>query len=167
MEVQEMSRERLNELIRQFDTAMLVTRTSTGMLRARPMSIADIDPQGHVWFITDRDSGKVAEIEEREVVNVTLQGSMVYVSLTAVAEPVADRAKIRELWRESWRVWFPDGPQTPGLVLLRVEPTHGEFWDNRGGKGLTYLWEAVKAYARGESLDDDDLREDQHGRVDL
>ncbi|MEZ4240923.1 MAG: pyridoxamine 5'-phosphate oxidase family protein [Myxococcota bacterium] len=162
----EMTRAKLDELLEQFDTAMLVTRTPADLLRARPMSIAEVT-DGALWFVTSRESGKVDEIEARSVVDVTLQASNVFVSLTAVARVVEDQARIAQLWKEPWRVWFPDGPKTPGLVLIRVEPTQAEFWDNRGAKGLTFLWEAVKAYAKGERIDDGDLRDDQHGMVDL
>jgi general stress protein 26 len=161
-----MTREHLDTLVREFDTAMLVTCTADGQMHARPMAIAQIDDAGRLWFVTADDTPKVQEIASQSAVTLTMQGRLTYVALTGTAETVVDRERIRELWQDSWRVWFPDGPNSPNLVMLRVEPTHGAFWDYRGSIGVRFLWEAVKAYARGDRLDRASS-ERRHGELDL
>ena len=157
-------RKRIYELVREFDTAMLVTAHPGWGLHARPMAIADIDDQGGLWFITSAETPKVEEVENQPLVNLTMQGQSVYVSLTGVARILKDPEKIRSLWKEPWRVWFPEGPDQQDLVLLRVQPTGGEFWDNRGSRGLRYLWETTKAYAKGERIE---TEENSHGKASL
>jgi general stress protein 26 len=159
-------REKLLETVKTFDTAMLVTKGGTGGLHARPMAIADVQDDGVLWFVTSSQTPKVWEIAEKSEVNIALQSSSLYASLTGQAQTVRNPAKIRELWKESWRVWFPDGPEQKDLVLISVEPTIGEFWDNRGTKGVQYLWEAAKAYVKGEKMDEQ-ISPDQHGKVQL
>lgn len=167
MRAETATREKLVDNIKSFDTAMLVTRSSTGGLRARPMAIADVQPAGGLWFVTSAATEKIHEIADRSEVNVSLQSSSVYVSVTGTARTVRNPTKIRELWKEAWRVWFPDGPDESDLVLINVEPTSAEFWDNRGTKGVRYLWEAAKAYVKGERVDDSDLPPAHHGKVEL
>jgi len=47
-------RERLHELMAEFSTAMLVTRTSDGGMRARPLSIAEKRDDGGLYFGSDQ-----------------------------------------------------------------------------------------------------------------
>src|SRR3954471_868765 len=129
----EASRQRhLLEVIDNFDTAMLVTRTSDGALRSRPLAVADCREDGTIYFATSSDSGKVAELEDDPHVNVTLQNDRQYVSLTGRAEVVDDRALVDRLWSEHWKVWFPEGKDDPSLRLLAVHPEMAEYWDNAG-----------------------------------
>ncbi|GAA5505809.1 pyridoxamine 5'-phosphate oxidase family protein [Novipirellula caenicola] len=147
--------EKLIDLISEFDHAMLVTRSASGTLGSRPMAVAQMEDDGDLWFVTDRNSGKVADLMLDDDVAVTMQGSNKFVSLSGKAHAVDDQAKIDELWNEAWKVWFPEGKSSPSLVLLRVEPTRGEYWDNSGASGLKYLVKAGKAYLQGERPEKD------------
>jgi general stress protein 26 len=86
--------EKLHDLIEGFDAAMLVTRTADGRLRSRPMALADVEENGTLWFLTQRGSGKMAEIARDEQVNVALQSSYKFVSISGTVTPLVDRAKI-------------------------------------------------------------------------
>jgi general stress protein 26 len=131
------------------------------------MAVAEIEDDGTTWFVTGAATPKTDEIAPRAAVNVAFQSSASFASLTGDAEIVKDDAKARDLWREPWRVWFPDGPEESDLVLLRIRPHVGEYWDQRGAKGLRYVWEAAKAYAKGERLGDNDDSPRGHGKVEL
>lgn len=156
--------EKLHDLLHDFDAAMLVTRAEDGHLRSRPMALADVDPDGTLWFMTQRHSGKVGEIVSDSHVNVALQSKLKFVSISGRATPVDDRGRIESLWNESWKTWFPGGKTDPSLVLLRVDPVSGEYWDNSGARGINYLIKAGKAYLSGTRPEvDDDLK--IHGRV--
>ena len=115
-------RKRLSELVIRFDTAMLVTRSSDGGMRARPLTIADSGDGEALYFSTAIESPKVREIEADPHVNVVMQDGRRYVSLSGVAKVVRDRGLIERLWSPSWKVWFPKGVDDPSLRLLRVEP---------------------------------------------
>ncbi|MEQ1507629.1 MAG: pyridoxamine 5'-phosphate oxidase family protein [Myxococcota bacterium] len=163
----ETDQDRFVEVVKSFGTGMLVTRTSGGALRSRPMGVAEVEPDGTVWFVTSADTPKTEEIADKSEVNVAFQSATTYASLSGRAKLEQDRARIRSLWSEAWRVWFPDGPETSDLVLIGVLPSVGEYWDQRGQKGLRFLWEAAKAYVSGDRIDDDAAERDGHGKVRL
>lgn len=148
--------EKLIDLIQDFDTAMLVTKTDDAGLDARPMAIAEATEEGHLWFVTNRNSGKIAELMLDRDVAVTMQGSSKFVTLAGRCRVIDDRSKVEQLWKEAWKVWFPEGKNDPSITLLRVEPDRGEYWDNSGFTGIRYLLRAGKAYVQGEKAETDE-----------
>lgn len=148
--------EKLIDLIQDFDNAMLVTKTDDGSLDARPMAVAQATDEGELWFVSDRNSGKIADLMLDRDVAVTMQDSRKFVTLSGECRVVDDRAKIEELWCEAWKVWFPKGKSDSSIVLLRIEPQRGEYWDNSGVTGLKYLIKAGKAYLQGDRAETDE-----------
>lgn len=146
---------KLIDLLSDFDTAMLVTRGDDGSLDALPMAVAQVEDDGRIWFVTDHNSGKIADLMLDKDVAVTMQSSSKFVSLSGTASPVDDRAKLNELWSETWKVWFPEGKASDSIVLLRIEPARGEYWDNSGLNGVKYLLKAGKAYLQGKRPETD------------
>lgn len=144
------AKDHLYDLLSGFSTAMLVSHGGASGLHARPMAVAELKAGAETYFATDRRSPKIAEIARDPNVLVTFQGRSEYASLAGTARVIEDRAVIERLWSEAWRVWFPGGKTDPNLVLLKVEPTSGEYWDNSGLEGLKYLFEGVKAVLQGE-----------------
>ncbi|QEG00224.1 Pyridoxamine 5'-phosphate oxidase [Stieleria maiorica] len=146
---------KLLDLIHGFDNAMLVTKTPSGALDARPMAVAQATDDGRLWFVTDRNSGKITDLMNDQDVAVTMQSSRKFVTISGTCRVVDDRAKIEEVWNEIWKVWFPGGQSDPSIVLLKVDPQRGEYWDNSGVAGIKYLIKAGKAYLQGERAETD------------
>ncbi|MEO7965503.1 MAG: pyridoxamine 5'-phosphate oxidase family protein [Gemmatimonadaceae bacterium] len=158
--------ERFQELIKEFDTAMLCTLTKDNRIEARPMAIADVEETNDLWFITSSDTRKVDEIIADSRVQVVCQDERdKYLSIGGTARVVKDRAKIEELWKESYKTWFPDGKDDARIVLINVRPTDGEYWDNRGANKVKLLVEVVRAYATGQRARTENP--DLHGRIQL
>src|SRR4051794_18015738 len=65
--------DRLYDIIKDFDNAVLVTRNAEGKVHARPMAVAEIRPDGDIFFTTDINSPKVAEIARDPDVVVSFQ----------------------------------------------------------------------------------------------
>ena len=151
----------LKDLLEAFDTAMLITRHGERE-HARPMAIAGVEDANTLWFVTSDDSPKSDEIRSDARASVTLQSATRYVALSGIARLVDDRRKIDELWKPTWKAWFPNGKDDPKLVLIRVSVTDAEFWDNAGTKGIRYAFEAAKALVTGEPAAP---VSGQHGRV--
>ena len=146
-------RQKMQDLLQDFKTAMLVSRTGSGQLRSRPMQVAEIEDDGTVWLMTERHSAKIQEIERDHQVNLVLQTSMKFVSLSGLATTVEDRDRVARLWNEAWKVWFTGGKDDPNLILLQIRSDAGEYWDNSGMSGLRYLVEAGRAYFTGTRPD--------------
>ena len=56
------SLDKLGKLIEGIEVAMLTTRLADGRLLARPLRTQQLDEDGALWFITDRNSHKAEEI---------------------------------------------------------------------------------------------------------
>jgi len=148
--------QKLIDVIEEFDHAMLVTHRPEGSLAARPMAVAQCQDDGELWFITDRHSEKMTDLEFDDEVVVTMQGSKKFVAISGKASVVQDREKLDELWQEAWKVWFPKGKSSPTIVLLKIAPVRGEYWDHAGLEGVKYLIQAGKAYLQGNRPDTDE-----------
>ncbi len=145
----------LYEILKEFDAAMLVTRSHAGQMHARPMAVVELEPDAEAYFVTAIDSAKTAEIEENPTVTLTFQGSNRFATVSGEISVVRDRAEIEKRWKEAWRVWFPKGKTDPAICLLRFDAEHGELWDNTGMQGVKYAFEAAKAYATGTQPETD------------
>ncbi|HTA92989.1 MAG TPA: pyridoxamine 5'-phosphate oxidase family protein [Polyangiaceae bacterium] len=153
------------ELLHEFDTATLITRArTTGELHGRPMAVADVGDDGTLWFISGVDSTKVLEVREDSRALVSLQSSQRFVTMNGHVELVADRAKVDEIWKEAYRVWF-DGQSDPELVLLRFTPFDAEYWDKSGAHGMKQAFQAARAYLGGQKMKASDFDPEAHAKV--
>ncbi len=158
-------RQQFMTLLESFDEAMLVTQREEGSMHARPMRIARIGAGGDLWFATAIDTEKVEEVQTTESCAVTLQRGRAFLAIAGLAEVVRDRALITEMWHESWRLWFPEGPSGASLCLIHVVPGNAEYWDNTGIKGLRFVLGATFAALRGRTPEA--VGPEMHGRVSL
>jgi general stress protein 26 len=156
--------DRLYDIIKDFDNAILVTQVADGRSHARPMAIAEIRPDGDIFFATDIASPKVAEIARNPAVLVSFQSGSQFASVAGRAEVVKDRALIDALWSDVWKVWFPGGKSDPSLCLIRVDGREGEYWDDAGAQGIKRLFQTAKAYMQGRTPEID---EKQNAKVGL
>lgn len=124
------TREELLKLLSEFRTAILVTRDEEGLPRARPLSIVKCDEDGTVWFATAGHSPKVAELTTDQHVAVICHRTRdeAWISMSGVARTLRDPMKAKELWDASMKAWF-SGPDDPALTLIRVTPSHAEYYE--------------------------------------
>jgi general stress protein 26 len=144
--------ERFIKLLNSFSDGMLVTHSSNGELHARPMAKAAADPKGDVWLLTGAGSEKVYEVEHDARACVTMHEGRTWLSVNGTCRTLRDPERIKQMWQEPWRVWFPKGPTDPEIVLLHIRTTHGEFWDNSGTQAIRFAYEAAKAYLSGDRM---------------
>jgi len=145
--------EKLEKLIEGIDFAMLTT-IDGDVLRSRPMSTQDFEFDGSLWFFTSSNTHKVDEINKDNRVNVSYAApdSNKYVSVSGTAEIIKDQAKIDEYWSEIHKAWFPEGKDSPDLVLLRVNVEQAEYWDSPSST-IVQIAGFLKAIATGERAD--------------
>jgi len=158
--------EKFHKLLEGFSTAVLITHGHETYFRARPMAIARVEENCDLWFITNDGSAKVDEIEAESRVQVICQnGCTSCLAIVGRASLSQDRAKIREMWKASYQVWFPGGPDDVNIALIRVAGEHGEYWDNTGANRLIYAYQAIRAVVTGTTPQ---VKEGvQHGHVEL
>ena len=59
-----------------------------------------------------------------------------HLQLDGTASEHTDRQTIHRLWTPKLRAWFTEGEDDPRISVLRVDPTGGEYWDNRHGTAV-------------------------------
>jgi general stress protein 26 len=157
--------QKLNELIKDTEVAMLTTSTADGTLHSRPMVTQDVDPQGSLWFLTRKDSSKISEVQSERHVNVSFAEpkDSRFVSVSGTVELVEDRKKIEQVWNPMYKAWFPRGLEDPEIVLIKVLVSEAEYWDTPNGK-MVQLAGFVKAAATGKPYHPS---EDEHAKIDF
>ncbi len=91
------------------------------------MTLLKLEDDGVLWFMTS-----MAALEQSDwSVNVAFsnEGANVYVSIMGLAQADQDREKIRELWSIACKPWFPQGPESADIALIKVTPERIEYWD--------------------------------------
>jgi general stress protein 26 len=115
-------------LITDIPIAMLCNVQADGALSSRPMSALEMDAEGALWFFTDLRSEKV---EHLRVVNLSFADMAhgTWVSLSGHGEIDTDRGRIQRLWTPLAKPWFPAGPESTDLALLKFVPDAADYWD--------------------------------------
>ncbi len=141
-------------LLEGFRTGLFVTHGSSSGLHARPMAIASLGLDAQLKLLSDIESAKTFELErdDRSLVVFQNEGS-VYLALEGRAQVSQDPAEIEAIWKEPFRVYFPDGKSDPQISVITFRPDRIEYWNSAGLGKLTYLWEAAKAYVTGTKVE--------------
>lgn len=107
---------------------MLSWLRADGQLSSKPMTVLRHDAPATWWFFM-RDPGIDADADFARV-NLAFadDDDGRYVSISARGTVVRDPARIHELWTPAARPFFPDGPGSPSLALLRVDAVEAEYW---------------------------------------
>ena len=114
---------------------MLSTLDSNGAVISRPMLPLWLDSDFALWFFTNLRSEKV---KQRDAINLSFIDSTraTYVSLSGYGEIHTERAFINRLWTPFAKPWFPDGPESNHLALLKFVPEVADYWDSSHSKML-------------------------------
>ena len=135
----------LSKKMRSIDFTMLTTRTASGALTSRPMSNnGDVDYDGDSWFFTTEDAGMVADIMGDPIVGLTLTGDKgllgkpgIFIAIEARAELIRDKAQFVAHWTRDLDRWFPQGADSPNLVLIKAHASRIAYWDGEDEGELT------------------------------
>ena len=130
----------ISEAMRDIDFCTLSTHTAGGSIGARPMSNnRNVDFEGDSWFFTYENRQMVTDIEGDPNVGVTYLGSAglkgilgapgAYFHVVGTAEVIRDKAAFADHWDKSLDRWFPQGPDTPGTVMIQVTAQRVHYWD--------------------------------------
>lgn len=133
--------EKIKELAKAADIAILVTNLSNVPLSSRPMSTQDVDDDGNIWFISKNESHKNEDIinDSRVQLFYSNKSSSEYLSIYGNAEVLTDRDRIEELWSPIAKTWFNEGKDDPTLTLIRVVPSDAYYWDTKQNKLISLV----------------------------
>lgn len=129
----EPTRDDLVTIMKTMDLCFMGTKDGDGLC-SRPMSNnAQVDWDGDNWFFTHGDTRKIRQLEADPTVMLDFGGDKDWVSLRGEAKLHRDdRALFERHWSKDIDRWFPDGIDTPGLVLIQVTAREAELWGAAG-----------------------------------
>jgi general stress protein 26 len=152
--------EKLIAALRAFETLMVATIATNGAIHARPMRVAEVDAAGEIWFITEKESGKIDEIALDATALVTGQDAGRFVSVSGRLDVIHDPERVHALWKPGFDRWFSDGSER--AVLLRLRPETGEYWVSESLTGMRYAFAATRAVLDGTTPVDETV---DHAKV--
>ena len=127
-------------LLRRLDICMLTTRSEEGGLHGRPMSNnGDVEYDGDSWFFAEEGSRKVVEIDADARVELAFidTAGATWINLEGDATVVRDDPdRKRTLWMDDLKRWFENGPDDPGVVLIKVSARHIDAWSRDGDRSF-------------------------------
>jgi general stress protein 26 len=121
----------LHKLIGELPIAMLTSAGADGSLISRPLQTLAFDAEHVLWFATDANSEKAAQIKANPHIGLSYSDRRdnSYVSVSGPARLLRDPQKLAELWTPAMSIFFPQGKDDQDLLLIRVEIERAEYWD--------------------------------------
>lgn len=145
--------EKIAELAKEINSCMFCTYRGT-KLESRPMSVQQVDDEGNLWFLSDKNSNKNSDIELNDTVELFFgQGHSKYLSIHGKATVSYDREKIKELYEPIVKVWMKGGEDDPNLSAIKVDFIDGYYWDVKHGK-MVELAKIAISLVSGKTMDD-------------
>ncbi len=157
----------LYDLIEGIETAMFTTRRPTGQLVSRPMATQDRIEATDLWFVTNIETHKLDDLTIDPHVNCSYYNNRTHewVSVAGVAHVSKNRNKVRQLYKENWKVWFDDeggerdgGPSDPRIALIMVEAELATYMKVNKSRPII-LFDMLKAKVTGSTQRLGDIRE--------
>ena len=141
----------ISKAMKDLDFCMLTT-VSTDGLAARPMSNnRQVEFDGDCFFFSDGSSRTVQDLEHNSDVGLTFQGSGglmgvvgkpgIFIAIEGQGELIRDKELFAQHWQEELERWWPEGIDTPGLTLIKVQAQRLHYWDG-GEEGELKLGQA-------------------------
>lgn len=120
------------DLIADIPVAMLTTLVKDGRLVSRPMVTQKSRFNGALIFFTARSSDLIADIALNPQVNVAFVDTERHrhLSVCGTAAVVDNRELCHRHWHDAYEAWFPNGPDDPELVMVRVLVDHADTWES-------------------------------------
>ncbi|UIR57277.1 pyridoxamine 5'-phosphate oxidase family protein [Sphingobacterium sp. SRCM116780] len=131
---------KLKELAEGIDFCFLCTDLRNPPFESSPMSVQEVDEDGHIWFLASKESEKYKNLLENNQAQLYFSdpSSMKYLSIFAVAQIVEDQNIIDKYWNKFVEGWFEKGREDPNIVLFKIIPEHAHYWDTKHHKLVSY-----------------------------
>lgn len=133
----------LSKKMAKLDFAIL--STGSGSLNGRPMSNnGDVDYDGDSYFFAYENSRKIAEIRANDQVSLSYTGAVgllggppLFVVVEGKASLIDDKAAFEDHWTKDLDRYFPDGIETPGVIMIHVRARTIRYWDGSDEGAIT------------------------------
>ncbi len=156
--------DKMKDIVKDVNVAMMCTTTPSGNINGRPMGTAKVEDDGTIWFFSNDDSAKIKEMESDNGVCLCYSQPKdnTYACIMGQGHSVNDKAKMEELWNPMLKAWFPKGTDDPKMTLIKVKPHHAEYWDDSDSR-MVVFFKIAKAALTGDEY----KGEGSHGQLNL
>ena len=126
----------VTKLMKKLDLCMLTTVDGRGIPDARPMSNnQEVEYEGTNYFFTTTDTLMVKHIRKNHNVVLSFISDKMFkklfITVTGKASLITDREEMEKHWSKDIALWFEDGLDTKGLVMIAVEASVIKGWENK------------------------------------
>lgn len=134
------AKKKIKELAESIDFTMLVTDLKSQPFHTIPMSTKEVDDNGNIWFLSNKNSTHNSNIEKENRAHLVYsdKGDMEFLSVYGRATIGTDRNRIKELYGKSDDAWF-EGVEDPNITTIMVQPDDANYWDTKNGKIVSLL----------------------------
>lgn len=144
LRVAEMTLKDLSDKMAKIDFAMLSTHTEGGAVASRPMSNnGEVEYDGDSFFFTYEGSRTVSDIKGDDQVGLNFTGAAgllgappLFIAIAGRGELIKDKAQFEKHWTKDLNIWFKDGIDTPGVVLIKVKAQRIHYWNGSDANEL-------------------------------
>jgi general stress protein 26 len=127
----------VSKKMRDIDFMMLMTKTEGGEIAGRPMSNnRDVDYDGDSYFFALEESRTFEDVKRDPKVTLSAQTSKgllgkppLFLTIEGEAEIIRDKQVFTDHWTHDMDRWAEQGPDTPGLIMLKVHAQRIHYWD--------------------------------------
>ncbi|UAJ12255.1 pyridoxamine 5'-phosphate oxidase family protein (plasmid) [Polymorphobacter megasporae] len=95
-----------------------------------------VEYQGDSYFFAYDSTRTAQDIGREPKVGLSYQGSggllgkpPIFISIEGDASLIRDKQAFASRWSKDLERWFPEGINTPGLVMIKVSATRIHYWD--------------------------------------
>ncbi len=143
--------QKIIDIIKDHRIGMLTTQGPQGLL-SHPMTVMKVEDDGEIWFFSSAGTTPVETIGAHTEVNLSFAGKDQWLSIQGSAAIITSEPKAHEMWNPAAAAFYPEGPGSTELRLIRVRPDGAQYWETSGGVLTTALsW--AKARLSGEKID--------------
>lgn len=134
----------ISKIMGHIDICMMATHAEDGSIETRPMSNnREVEYDGHSYFFADKSASVYQQLRKDPNVTLAYSGTHsllnrmdVYISLVGKAELVEDKEQMREHWSKDLDIYFEDGIDTLGIVMIHVATNRIKYWDGENEGAL-------------------------------
>lgn len=129
--------EDVSKQLQKIDFCMFNTSSDARPFSTRPMSNnGDVEYDGDSYFFSYENTRKVSDIERDAHVGLTFTAPPsllgkpgILLAVDGTARLIREKSQFEAHWVKDLDRWFPEGIDTPGIVLIKVRASEIQYWD--------------------------------------
>jgi len=136
----EEARAKIKELAEDIDFTMMETNLGAKQTHIVPMSTKDVDADGNIWFLSNKDSDHNRYLASDNSIQLIYAkpGGFEFMTIFGQATISTERPVLEKYYGSSDDAWF-EGIDDPNLTAIKVTPKDAHYWDAKNGKLISLL----------------------------